>query len=213
MEDAGGNADSKDEDRDSSVLFALYVDTDAALARVLNVTAPAVRKAAEWEKIAREPDGRWEVFAVLDGWRASTNRYLQRPAAVRRPWLDPYQPLTWPLVVELIWRTRAAGGTVSAEWDGDEWPDVPDPRMVLRSDAPLDVPTCEELEGLLPWALSWHAWCGSLAERVAERFGLDAGAVRAFVYREGRERLAWIMTKELQDRGWLGDDDPEPPTA
>src|SRR2546430_2278252 len=86
-----------------------YVDTDARLARILGVTAPAVRKAAERGRIERTADGRWDVLGAVRSWRFYTSPALQRPSATLRPWLDPETPLTPGIISELVRRARAEG--------------------------------------------------------------------------------------------------------
>lgn len=56
------------------------VDTDAALARILGVSRPAVVKAEARGKIGRRLDnGLWDVWGVIEKWRHSTMPTLQRP--------------------------------------------------------------------------------------------------------------------------------------
>jgi hypothetical protein len=88
----------------------LLVETDAQLAKVLGVSAPAVRDAEQRGKIEREPDGRWDVFWAVRCWRESTHPGLQRPGRAQqfRPWLDPHIPLIASVWAELERRAKAA---------------------------------------------------------------------------------------------------------
>ncbi len=94
--------------------------TDAALARILGVTRPAIRKAELPGKITRRPDGAWDVFTALHSWRLYTHPLLQRPVGEFRPWLDPQVPLTRGIVAEIIRRARAEGAQEVLGWAGEE---------------------------------------------------------------------------------------------
>src|SRR5262245_30195341 len=103
-------------------MAAAIVQSTASLARILGVSAPAIRKAEARGKISRTR-GRWDAVACLMRWRATTMPSLQRPGQGRefRPWLDPSTPLT-----DYIWgafcRRCAAEGAVWEEYeDGEEW--------------------------------------------------------------------------------------------
>ena len=88
----------------------LVLEGTKPLARVLGVTPKAVRVAEQVGRITREPDGRWNVGAVLEGWRFYTHPSLQR-----RPipsWLDPTSELTPRKVRELARRALAEGATI-----------------------------------------------------------------------------------------------------
>jgi hypothetical protein len=90
------------------------VDTDGQLARVIGVTQPAIRKAELRGRITREPDGRWDVLAVVDDWRQHTRPLLQRHGRGQfHPWLDVEVPLVRSVWAELMKRADAAG----AEWE------------------------------------------------------------------------------------------------
>ncbi len=70
-EDEAGAAEEADgeEEAEPRVVFSLYVDIDAALARVLNVTAPAVRKApcGERSRANRTAAGKSSQFSTAGG--------------------------------------------------------------------------------------------------------------------------------------------------
>jgi len=86
-----------------------FVDTDAQLSRILGVTKPAIRKAERRGRITREPDGTWDVLAVVEDWRRHTHPMLQRHGRGEfRPWLDAAVPLTGSVWNELLRRTKAA---------------------------------------------------------------------------------------------------------
>src|SRR2546428_12319362 len=98
--------------------MAFYVETDAQLARILGVTAPAIRKAEEDERIFRCDDGTWDVLGAVEDWRENTCESLQRPSGTFRPWLDAETPLTDCIMAELARRARAEGA-VEVEDDGE----------------------------------------------------------------------------------------------
>ena len=98
--------------------WTAVVDTTTCLAAIIGVSHPAIVKAEQRGKITRDVDGRWDVFAVVADWRASTRSSLQRPGTVFRPWLDPSVPLRGSVWDELVRRARAGGAEVS--WDNDE---------------------------------------------------------------------------------------------
>ena len=87
------------------------VGTDAALARILGVTRPAIADAERRGKIRRRRDGWWDVLQVVCDWRHNTWGGLQRPhrASVFRPWLDVDLPLRGSILVELERRAVAEG--------------------------------------------------------------------------------------------------------
>lgn len=102
----------------------LLVPTTAALARVLGVSAPAIRKAESWGKIKREDDGTWDVLAAVEGWRYSTDSRLQRRSRTRLRCLSPARRFTRRDLAELVERTRGVGGEVIAlDDDVDAVPD------------------------------------------------------------------------------------------
>src|SRR5216683_1169985 len=109
----------------------LVVPTDTALATVLQVSRPAVAGMECQGRIAREPDGQWDVWTVIADWRRTTRAAMQQRAAVR-PWLDARRPLDARTVIDLVRRTRAVGGVVQAKWDERGWLDPPDPIDQLR---------------------------------------------------------------------------------
>jgi hypothetical protein len=189
-------------DDEDSCIFALYLETDTALARVLSVSTPAIAKAERSGRIRREPNGWWEVCRVVDDWRAHTRPSLQRDAGAHRPWLDGRVSVDRePLVEELIARTRMDGGTVVAQYDrGAPYREVPDPIVLLRTGTrmrepntarpPLEEAAECELYGLVPWARIWFALIGTAANRVAG----ECGAPRAHVYAVLEEEVRLTMT-------------------
>src|SRR5262249_54737875 len=87
-----------------------FIESDAALARVLGVSRPAIRDAEARGRICRAPDGSWNLINVVADWRAHTDPRLQRPARGRefRPWLDAELPLAGSILTELLRRAAAA---------------------------------------------------------------------------------------------------------
>src|SRR5207244_3297085 len=72
-----------DEDLDG-VEYRLVVPTDTALATVLQVSRPAVAGMERQGRIAREPDGQWDVWAVIADWRRTTRAAMARRAPSAR---------------------------------------------------------------------------------------------------------------------------------
>jgi hypothetical protein len=108
------------------------VGTDAALARILGVTRPAVVDAEQRGKIRRRRDGFWDVLQAVRDWRANTWGGLQRPrrASTFRPWLDPNLPFRASLLAELERRAVGEG----AERVPDEPADQEGDDLVLDDD-------------------------------------------------------------------------------
>jgi hypothetical protein len=95
-------------------MWQALVASDAALARAIGVTAPAIRKAAQRGQIRRTADGMWDILAVVEDWRATTRPGLQRPrrAVTFRPWLDGDVRLVGCIFDELVRRCDDVG----ADW-------------------------------------------------------------------------------------------------
>jgi hypothetical protein len=127
------------------------------LARILDVSATAITKAEDARRIARQPDGTWDVLDVVNAWRDSVRRYLQRDPS---PWIDPRVELN---VTMLIRKSRYAGARVEFKCEGDtEWGEIPDPVQRLNRGDPLDPDrsiveafSIGELNGLVPMAGYW----------------------------------------------------------
>jgi hypothetical protein len=65
----------------------------------------------------RLPDGRWDVFAVLERWRRSSRVGLRasfRERRTRLPWLDPARPLAPADFNALISRAADVGAKFDA---------------------------------------------------------------------------------------------------
>jgi hypothetical protein len=97
------------------------VETDSQLARALGVTRQAIWKAARAGRIERAVDGSWDVFIVVESWRANTVFTLRRPWQTREfcPWLDPAVALESPSVWGELWRRAEAVGADIYEADDD----------------------------------------------------------------------------------------------
>src|SRR5262245_47611258 len=102
------------------------VETNVALARILGVSQPAIVKAEARGRIEREVDGSWDVFRVVDDWRASTLASLQRRVGEFRPWLSNDTPLSPCIWLELERRARAEGADVFWEEDDLDHDDLVD---------------------------------------------------------------------------------------
>jgi hypothetical protein len=198
---------------DSDVcLFTLHVHTDTSLAAVLNVTRPAIAKAAHEGRITREDDGTWEVFSVLHEWRANTWDALRRDAGRWRPWFDTRVSLDSNAVMSaLIARTRHAGGTVTAQYRRNRaWEAVPDPVLLLRTGTQLDAvdptrarpPITEavlcELDGLVPFGSTWLEHIEVLADAVAEECGVPQERVYRVLEEQVRIHLAFLAQCERE---------------
>jgi len=152
-------------------------------------------------RIAREPDGQWDVWTVIADWRRTTRAAMQQRAAVR-PWLDARRPLDARTVIDLVRRTRAVGGVVQAKWDERGWLDPPDPidQLQLRDGVTLEHHDLVELELPYPGVTGWLGCFSLLALHLAEHFKLDPTAVRDFVSHEGRAELVELVRRALRDR-------------
>jgi hypothetical protein len=180
--------------------YRLVVPTDTALATVLQVSRPAVAGMERQGRITREPNGQWDVWAVIADWRQTTRAAMQQRAAVR-PWLDARRPLDASTVIDLVRATRAVGGVVQAQWGSSKWLDARDPLDQLRDGVPLEAHDTVELDVLSPSATNWHGRFCLLAIHLAEHFQLDPTAVREFVVREGSRAIVDFVRWEMGEDG------------
>ena len=90
-----------------------YIQSTRGLARVLQVDESAIRHAERDGRISREPDGRWELWRVIDAWRDQSGWFPGRA----RPWLDPSRRLTPRMEYQLIDRAEAAGAELVDDED------------------------------------------------------------------------------------------------
>jgi hypothetical protein len=93
-----------------------YITSTRALARVLQVDEASVRHAERDERIRREPDGRWELWTVLDAWRDCSGWFPGRAPA----WLDPSRRVTPLMEHNLVARAQAAGAEYEEDEDSEE---------------------------------------------------------------------------------------------
>jgi hypothetical protein len=151
------------------------------LARILDVSAAAVTKAEDAGRIAREPDGTWDVLNVVNAWRDSVHRYLQRDPS---PWIDPAVELNTTMLVR---KSRYAGARVEFQCEGDTaWREVPDPVQRLHRGDPLDPDrsivesfAVGELNGLVPMAGYWVGVPEMVAPIVAKLAGVSTKKAHA----------------------------------
>jgi hypothetical protein len=151
------------------------------LARILDVSATAISKAADAGRIARQPDGTWDVLDVVNAWRSGVRRYLQRDPS---PWIDPAVELNTTMLVR---KSRYAGARVEFQCEGDtEWHEVPDPVQRLYRGDPLDPDrsiveafAVGELNGLVPMAGYWVDVPEMVAPIVAKLAGVSTKKAHA----------------------------------
>jgi predicted DCC family thiol-disulfide oxidoreductase YuxK len=206
-DDLPDEVDRDEWERSGTSLRAL-VPSDQALAAVLGVTRPAVRRAVEDGRIVRSADAQWHVFAVVQDWRENTWGALQRRGAVPRPWLDPRRRWTAALRARLIRRTRAVGGTVEAyDPTARTWRATPDPLELLEAGTRSPVPSADwmEIESIIPRAGCWLEWFTSGAPRIAEACGADVATLRPALEREGYTMLRYMLRGALAAHGWTVD--------
>ena len=92
-----------------------YIASTRKLAKVLLVDESAIRRAERDGRISREPDGRWSLWGVIDGWRDESHWFPGRAPA----WLDLSRRITPLMEHQLIARAEAAGA-VYEEHEDDE---------------------------------------------------------------------------------------------
>jgi hypothetical protein len=168
--------------------------SNAQLAEILEVSAPAVARVEKKGIIAREPSGTWSVLDVVRAWRASVRPSLQRDPS---PWVDPGEELN---TTALIRRTRYAGGRVEVQDDSHgPWHEVADPVQRLNAgetfadEGAVDYFALSELSGLVPGSAYWVGVPEMTAGIVAKLTAADQETARVALAGAVHLALLWLI--------------------
>jgi hypothetical protein len=190
--------------------FRVVVRSTEHLARVLGVSPRAVNKAEEAGRIQREPDGAWDVHAVVNAWRDGVHSALQRDPP---PWLNPHVELN-PFILTRRARYLGARAEIRVE-GGTGWEEHRDPVTRLNqhddfdSDKPHDYLALAELNALFPHAgyLISFMRDSKVAAGLAKLYGITKRQARAVLISAIDFALAVHIAMDEQEA--LG---PETPT-